>query len=70
VFGHRAASARKLNVRKLSHLLSPRILNLSKVVVNVNFDRGGRERRFSVLTMAIFEYVTAKGVFLNDTHGS
>lgn len=27
VFTHRAASARKLNVKKLSHLLSPKILN-------------------------------------------
>lgn len=29
VFAHRAASARKLNVKKLPHLLSPRILNSS-----------------------------------------
>jgi len=40
VFGYRASSARKLNVRKLSHLLSPKILNLSKSVVK--FDREGR----------------------------
>ena len=33
VFGHRAASARKLSVRKLSHLLSPKILYSSKPVI-------------------------------------
>lgn len=32
VFTHRIASARKLNVKKLSHLLSPKILNSSRAL--------------------------------------
>lgn len=33
VFSHRSASARKLSVKKLSHLLSPKILNSSEYFV-------------------------------------
>lgn len=36
VFSHRAASARKLCVKKLSHLLSPKILNSSPTLRKVN----------------------------------